>query len=67
MIEETLNFLDYYKKYRGEYKELFHKFKLVFEAGRSISEELWDIVHLYRVIICRKTGKGKKIVDFDLK
>jgi mRNA (guanine-N7-)-methyltransferase len=67
VIEETLNFLEYYKKYREEFKDLFPKFKLVFNAGESMDPELWEIAHLYRVLVCRKKTKGKYIHEFDLK
>jgi hypothetical protein len=40
-IEETMNLLDYYKKYRDDYKELFQKFKLVFAEGEMMKESLW--------------------------
>jgi deoxyadenosine/deoxycytidine kinase len=40
-IEETMNFLEYYKKYREEYKDLFQKFKLVFGEGEMMKESLW--------------------------
>ena len=62
-----MNFLEYYQKYRNEYKELFAKFKLVFEVGKAMDPDLWEIVHLYRVLICRKKGKGKTISEFNLK
>lgn len=29
--------------------------------------DLWEICHLYRVLICRKVDKGKKIKDFPMK
>jgi hypothetical protein len=35
-IEETMNFLEYYRKYRTEYKELFAKFKLIFGPGKEM-------------------------------
>lgn len=31
-----------------------------------MEEDLWEIVHLYRVIVCRKVDKGKSIEDFGL-
>jgi hypothetical protein len=62
-----MNFLEYYKKYRDEYKELFAKFKLVFNPGESINPDLWEIAHLYRVLVCRKKRKGKTINEFNLK
>lgn len=66
-IEQTMNFLEYYVKYRDDYKELFPKFKLIFGPGESMDPELWEIAHLYRVLICRKKSKGRTIKDFNLK
>lgn len=66
-IEETLNFLEYYKRNREEYKDLFAKFKLVFGPGERMDPELWEIAHLYRVLVCRKKSKGMNISDFNLK
>lgn len=66
-IEETLNFLEYYKRNREEYKDLFAKFKLVFGPGEQMDPELWEIAHLYRVLVCRKKSKGRLISEFSLK
>lgn len=66
-IEETLNFLEYYKRNREEYKDLFAKFKLVFGPGERMDPELWEIAHLYRVLVCRKKSKGRSISEFSLK
>ena len=62
-----MNFLEYYAKYKFEYRDLFPKFKLTYGPGESMDPELWEIAHLYRVLICRKVGKGKTIKEFDLK
>lgn len=57
-IEETYNFLEFYKKYRDEYKGLFDKFKLFYKEGEGMDPDLWEICHLYRVLICRKVSQG---------
>ena len=61
-----MNFIDYYVKFKDypEFKSLFPKFKLIFEPGSGMNPDLWEIAHLYRVLICRKVSKGKKITDF---
>lgn len=28
--------------------------------------DIWEVGHLYRVLVCRKVSKGKKISDFNL-
>lgn len=66
-IEETMNFLEYYNKYKNDYKDLFAKFKLIFGPGKSIEKDLWEIAHLYRVLICKKKSKGRTIQEFNLK
>jgi hypothetical protein len=56
-----MNFLEYYKKHREEFRDLFSKFKLIFDVDQHMDEDLWEIAHLYRVLICRKISKGKKL------
>lgn len=65
-IEKTVNFLEYYREYKEDYKELFTKFRLNFDVGKQMDPELWEIVHLYRVLICRKISNGKRLRDFGL-
>lgn len=66
VIETTMNFLEFYKKYRDQYKDLFSKFKLNYEPDQCMHPDIWEIGHLYRVLVCRKVGKGKRITEFDL-
>lgn len=56
-----MNFIEFYIKYRDQYKELFGKFKLNYEPGKHMDPECWEIGHLYRVLVCRKVSKGKRI------
>jgi hypothetical protein len=28
--------------------------------------DIWEIGHLYRVLVCRKTSKGKRLSEFNL-
>jgi hypothetical protein len=40
-IEETMNFLDYYAKFKDEYSSLFPKFKLIYGPGEQMDPQLW--------------------------
>jgi len=61
-----MNFLEFYLKYRDQYKSLFEKLKLNYEPGKCMHPDIWEVGHLYRVLVCRKVSKGKKISDFNL-
>ena len=66
VIETTMNFLEFYLKYREQYKDLFAKFKLNYEPEQHMHPDIWEIGHLYRVLVCRKVSKGKRIGEFGL-
>ncbi len=61
-----MNFLEFYLKYRDQYKHLFEKFKLNYETGKSMDADIWEVGHLYRVLVCRKVSKGKRLSEFNL-
>ena len=62
-----MNFLEFYKKHKDEYKDLLSRFKLIYAPGQAMEHELWEIAHLYRILICRKKSKGKDMKDFNLR
>lgn len=36
-----MNFLEFYKKYRDEYKDLFYRFRLRYNEGQMMDADLW--------------------------
>lgn len=48
------------------YKKLFIKIGLNYDVGKSMDPDLWEIAHLYRVLVCRKVGNGKTLNQYNL-
>lgn len=40
--------------------------RLIYDEGKSMDPDLWEIAHLYRVLVCRKYKNGKKFNDYTL-
>jgi predicted N-acyltransferase len=74
IMVENLNFLKFYEKYLNksrfqkgkkvrEYRRLLYRMGMKLEKGESISQDLWDISYLYKVVVFQKvTGKKSKDV-----
>ena len=45
---------------------MFSKVGLIFEDGKAMEPELWEIVHLYRVLVCRKKDKGEAMNTYTI-
>lgn len=55
LVEEK-NFLDYYQENRVKFKELFSRMKLNYKENEGMNKQLWDISHLYKVVVLQKQG-----------
>ena len=63
-IVEQRNFLDFYKENRDGFKHLFPVMKLKYAVKESMDPQLWEISHLYKVVVLRKKG-GKPFENIE--
>ena len=53
-VVEEKNFLDFYKDNRTNFKHLFPILKLKYGLHEHMDPQLWEISHLYKVVVLRK-------------
>jgi mRNA (guanine-N7-)-methyltransferase len=57
-LEETANFLNFFENNKSipKYADLLGVLRFKLEAGETIDPQLWEISHLYRIAVFKKTA-----------
>ena len=63
-LVEEINFLDFFQDNKEAYNDLLWKMGFKYEGPEHIDENLWEVSHLYKVVVFRKSGGGKAMQDF---